>query len=169
MQTRVGSVAVPPGLRRLMNTVEVLPWRYAPFFSRIGELWGLSEDEVARTLARAANRSAWRRPAIPGIQVVDIVGGAQTLGATLHLVRLSPNAKFPAHRHLGYETLLVLEGSYTDSLGRLVEAGEAQVMPPGTEHSFLVSPSGPCVAASIHSGLEFTGPFLRWWSKLMGQ
>lgn len=169
MQSRVGPVSLPPGLRRLMNTVEVLPWRYAPFFTRIGELWDLSDDEVTQTLTRVADRAAWRRPAIPGIQVVDIVGGERTLGATLHLVRLSPNAKFPAHRHVGYETLLVLEGSYTDSLGRLVAAGEAHIMPPGTEHSFSVSSDGPCVAASIHGGLEFTGPFLRWWSKLMGQ
>lgn len=152
-----------------MNTIEVLPWRYAPFFGRIGELWDLSEDEVAQLLTRAANREAWRRPALPGIQVVDVVGGASTRSATLHLVRLSPGAKFPVHYHVGYETLLVLEGSYTDSLGRLVRAGEAHVMVPGTEHSFLVSEDGPCVAASIHSGLEFTGPFLRWWSRLMGQ
>lgn len=40
-----------------MSTVEGMPWRYAPFFSRIGEVWDLSEPEVAGLLERAAPTS----------------------------------------------------------------------------------------------------------------
>jgi putative transcriptional regulator len=152
-----------------MNTVEVLPWRYAPFFSRIAGLWDLSEVDVAALLERAAEHRAWRSPGLRGVSVIDIVGGERTSGSKLHLVRLAPGAHFPKHRHVGHEMHLVLEGQYTDSLGAIVRAGDVHTMQPGTEHSLEVGAETPCVVASIHGGLEFTGAFLRWWSLLVGQ
>jgi anti-sigma factor ChrR (cupin superfamily) len=45
-------------------------------------------------------------------------------------VRVAAGTVFPLHRHVGDETVLVLQGSYSDSDGAVVRAGEQARMPP---------------------------------------
>ncbi len=155
------------GAERLVSQVDELPWRYAPFYSRIAELWDTSEEDVVGVLERAKNPSVWYNPGILGLRVIDVEGGPRTNGAELHLARFKAGMRFPHHRHPGPEALFVLEGNYTDSHGRHVGPGEIHHMAPGTDHSFVVGKDGPCIAASIESGREFTGLFMRLLAKLL--
>jgi hypothetical protein len=41
-------------------------------------------------------------------------------------------------------------------------------MEPGTEHGLRVHAGEPCIAGLVQFGMEFTGPVLRWVSKLSG-
>lgn len=156
------------GRERLLRAVEPLPLRFAPLFSRIAALWDVSELDVEALLCRARNADAWRKPGLPGLSVVDVEGGAAVHGAEVHLVRFAPGMRFPAHRHPGPEALLVLEGSYRDSSGHWVRAGELHRMPPGSEHWFHVGKEGPCVAASVQYGREFTGALMKILTRLFG-
>jgi quercetin dioxygenase-like cupin family protein len=158
----------PAGLARLLAQVEELPLRYAPFYGRLSHLWDVPEAEVEAVLERARDPLAWHKPALPGLRLLDVQGGPATQGAETKLVRFNPGFHFPRHRHPGFEAVLVLEGSYTESSGRVVGPGDLHEMLPGSEHDFRVGKDEPCIAASVQAGLEFTGPVMRVLSKIFG-
>ena len=154
-------------LRRIMTQVESLPLRYAPFYARLSELFDLSEHEVLALLTRARDESAWKKTLIPGVRRLVVQAGPRLKGAEVQVMRLAPGLRFPRHRHRGEETLFVLEGAYVDERdGTRVGPGERQDLAFGTEHALLVEECGPCVAAVISRGADFTGPVLgrlhRW-------
>ncbi len=62
------------------------------------------------------------------------------------LLRYSPGARVPRHRHTDYEYILLLEGAQQDERGRY-EAGTLMINPPGSEHS-VSSPEG-CVVLAL--------------------
>jgi hypothetical protein len=37
----------------------------------------------------------------------------------------------------------------------------------GSEHELSIISSGPCVAAVVEHGIDFSGPWLRWASRLL--
>ncbi|HET9956555.1 MAG TPA: cupin domain-containing protein [Polyangiaceae bacterium] len=165
-----GDVTAPTaGVNRLLASVAELPARYAPFFGRIATLWDVSEEVVTAVLDRARLQSAWKRTPLPGVRVLEASGGPRTSGGDVFLVRFAPGTRFPRHRHPGRELMLVLEGSYTDTLGTRVAAGDLHDMGPGSEHGFLVSENEPCIGAVLHFGREFTNPVLRVIDKLLGR
>jgi len=152
---------------RLTREVEALPLRYAPFYERLGAVWDLSVADVVSVLERARQPDAWHKTALPGLRLLDVQGGPRVTGADVHLVRFSPGMRFPSHRHPGDEALFVLEGSYRDSSGRRVGPGDLHEMSAGSEHGFVVARGGPCVAASVQRGREFTGWLIRFLSKFV--
>lgn len=150
-----------PGLERLLKTVAAPPWRYAPFFARIGALWDLPEERVEAALATTGDLAAWKRTPLPGVRVIEVTAGPRAAGAETFLVRFAPGTRFPRHRHPGPESLLVLQGSYTDTNGVTVGPGDLHEMAPATEHGFLVAQGEPCIGAALQYGREFTGPFMK--------
>jgi anti-sigma factor ChrR (cupin superfamily) len=150
----------PRVLRELMAKVEGLPFRYAPFFDRLAELFDLSESDIEALLERARDERSWERTLLPGVRRFALRAGPRLGGAEAYLMRFSPGLTFPKHRHCGAETLFVLEGSYVDTSGTRVGPGDRQDMRPGSEHTLRVEVDGPCVAAVVSGGVEFTGPVL---------
>lgn len=151
----------PALLRRIMTQVETLPLRYAPFYSRLAELFDLPEPEIEALLSRARDHGSWRRTVLPGVRRFTVAPGPRLTGAEAHLMRFAPGLRFPNHRHRGAETLFVLEGAYIDRKnGARVGAGERQDMIEGSEHGLLVEAGEPCVAAVVSRGVDFTGPVL---------
>ena len=161
--------ATPParGKKRLLAAVSELPLRYAPFFDRLAELWDVSPERVELELERARDAALWRYAALPGIRLYDVAGGPATEGARARLVRFAPGLRFPAHRHLGRERVLLLEGRYTDSDGTRYGSGDLHEMRAGTEHGFAVADDEPCIAAVVEEGREFRSRFLRVLSRIV--
>jgi len=161
--------ARPDNAARLLWEISRQPLRYAPFFDRLSALWDLSESDVRAVLARSADARAWQRPMYPGIALFELAGGPRTRGHAVKLVRFAPGLRFPRHRHAGDESVLVLEGSYTDSAGCHVGPGDLQEMSAGSEHALRVARPEPCVAAIVEYRLEFTGFVLgrlqRWFER----
>ncbi len=162
-------VAAPSGLERLMTAASEPRLRYAPFFGRVGRLFALPEQAVVELLERAGSASAWRKTPLPGVSVIDVQPGPAAAGAEARIVRFAAGMRFPKHRHPGPEAVLLLDGSYTDSSGRVYASGDLHEMAPGTEHSFLVAKDEPCIAASLQQGLEFTGVVMRLLAKLVSK
>ncbi|MGC4093605.1 MAG: cupin domain-containing protein [Polyangiaceae bacterium] len=150
--------SMPVGRERLLRAAQSPPLRYAPFFKRMGELWALPEAAVEAAVAESA-RAPWRW-LWPGIRCFNVVTGATLQGAQGRMLHLQPSVRFPLHRHDGEEQVLVLEGSYTDSSGLHVRAGDLQTMPAGTEHELRVSADSVCVAALVERGQSFGAPWL---------
>ena len=162
------AVAKPESQTRLLSAVEELPLRFAPFFDRLSALWDVPEASVVAVLERARDPAAWQKSKLPGLRLIDIEAGGRCRGADVHLVRFSPGMRFPRHRHPGAEALLVLEGSYRDSSGRVVGPGDLHEMLPGSEHGFVVARNEPCIAASVQYGREFTGFLMRILVRVFG-
>jgi predicted ChrR family anti-sigma factor len=159
----------PParGDERLTAEVSQLPLRYAPFFDALATLWDLAEADVRAELERSKDRAEWHWSALPGIRLFDVRGGARMAGLHARLVRFAPGIRFPAHRHKGHEIVLLLEGSYTDSSGKVYRSGDLHEMSEGTEHGFVVSDDEPCIAAVVEAGREFRSLFLRALAKVV--
>lgn len=153
------------GAERLARAVSELPLRYAPFFGRIAGLWQVSEERVMGELTRARDPRAWTPTWLRGVKTFEVRASAE---ARSRLLCFGAGVRFPKHRHRAAERVLVLEGSYVDSTGCEVRAGEEQLMPAGSEHQLQVLGQRDCIAAVSESGIEFTGPWLRWATKLFG-
>ncbi len=67
-------------------------------------------------------------------------------GPAAALLRYEPGVNIPPHRHLGWETMVVLAGSQVDGTG-LHTVGDVVASPPGGEHSGI-SPDG-CIVLLI--------------------
>jgi anti-sigma factor ChrR (cupin superfamily) len=78
-------------------------------------------------------------PFQPGVESAWIYGKDGS-GPGAALLRYEPGATIPAHRHGGYEHILVLEGAQQDERGRY-PAGTLIVNEPGTQHK-VSSPDG---------------------------
>jgi putative transcriptional regulator len=163
-----GAPALPSARERLLASVRELPLRYAPFYERLGALWDLPEERVSEVLTSAKDSARWQWTALPGVRQIEVQGGPRTENARVRLLKFSAGVRFPRHRHIGREDVLVLEGSYSDSDGRVVGPGDLQVMEPGSEHGLRIHADEPCIAGLVQFGMEFTGPVLRWVSKLSG-
>ena len=161
-------ISRPRGAERLARAVAELPLRYAPFFGRLSQLWNAPEERVLSELSRAKDPRAWTLTLLPGVKTFAVEAGARAGGQRSRLICFAPGVHFPRHRHRGAERVLVLEGSYADGDGQQVRAGEEQLMEPGSEHQLRVLGAHDCVAAVAEHGIEFTGPWLRWATKLLG-
>jgi predicted ChrR family anti-sigma factor len=153
---------------RLLKQTSHAPLRYAPFFSRLSRLFDLDEATVEHHVAGFAAPKAWKRTGLAGVQRIQFPPGPALEGAATSFVRFEPGAHFPRHRHLGFEQVFVLEGSYSDESGKRYGPGTLHEMETETEHEFWVDPSEPCIAASVlHAGLEFTRYPLKFFNFLM--
>ena len=92
-----------------------------------------------------ANRSfsdllagGWRdlafEPFREGVDVYWLERAASDEDPALALLRYAPGAAVPRHRHLGLETIMVLEGSQSDDNGTYGE-GSVVLNPAGSEHA----------------------------------
>ena len=82
------------------------------------------------------------RPGIESALIYETPGD----GPAAMLLRYQPGAHAPAHRHLGFEHIVVLSGSQTDERGRH-GAGSLLVHAPGTDHH--VHSEDGCVVLAI--------------------
>lgn len=161
-------VAAPTALRgRLLAALNEPPLRYAPFISRIGELWSLPEERVEAALSRATD-AHWQRTPLPGVRVVRVEHGGSEPDAAAYLVHFRRGLRYPEHRHTHEERVLILEGGYVDTTGRVVAPGDSHQMAAGTCHGFTVHPDGPCIAAVMERGFEFTGLLMGTLQRLIG-
>lgn len=147
------------GAERLQAAVSELPLRYAPFFGKLSDLWGIPAERVREELARARDASGWSWTPIGGLQTFQVQGTED--GARAKLLRFEPGSHFPRHRHVGEERLLVLEGAFVDDGGAEAHAGDERTLPPGSAHTLHIIGGVRCVTAVSERGLEFTGPLLR--------
>lgn len=154
------------GLGRLMQAVAEPPLRYAPFFDRLGRLWDLPEARVVQVLERSRDEREWRRAPLPGLKLLRLDGGPRAADANCYLAHFAPGLTFPEHRHRGHESVLLLEGSYTDRTGKVFRSGDAHEMGEGSEHGFVVAADEPCIAAACHHGIEFSSRFLQLLARL---
>ncbi len=79
-------------------------------------------------------REAWQsyafQPFREGVEICSLYEGEPAVA----LLKYRPGASVPRHRHLGLETIMVLDGAQSDERGRH-DAGSVVLNPAGFEHS----------------------------------
>lgn len=134
------------------------PGRFAPFIDRLARLVDLAAARAQELLAGLSRPDVWQPSPGPNVHLVHFDGGPACAGADAGFVRLDAGTPFPEHRHLGDETVLVLQGSYLDSSGATVRAGDIVRMPKGSSHHFTAGPDEDLIyAVVVFEGIEIAG------------
>ena len=151
--------APSPLRERLLASVGRPELRFAPLYAALGELFDLDAQRLAALFTRAAAPAAWTRVPIPDTLLLHLDGGPRVAGADNGLVKLRAGARFPRHRHLGDERVLVLDGSYVDEpSGRIYRAGDLHEMREGTAHAYVASAERDLLlAVSVVRGVDVEG------------
>lgn len=92
------------------------------------------------------------KPFRTGIEIHHLYGEIG-VGRAAALLRYAPGASLPAHRHAGFEQILVLQGAQQDDGGRYGK-GTVVVNPPGSKHT-VTSPEGCIVFVTWELPVEF--------------
>jgi len=149
----IGPEAPPAALRsRLLSAATTGPMRHAPFFDELARLFDLGVDAVVRVLERAGSESEWEPGPHPAIRLFHLQPGPSLAAADAGFVRMPASFEWPSHRHTAVERVLILEGAYRESGGRIYRAGDIHEMGPDTEHSFTVLPDVPLLLALVLHG-----------------
>lgn len=83
------------------------------------------------------------RTLVPGIQQKRLADVGSEKGS-VRLLRIAQGVKIPNHAHLGTELTLILQGSYSDGLGRF-EPGDLSDLDSSVQHQPFVDSDQPCV------------------------
>jgi anti-sigma factor ChrR (cupin superfamily) len=137
--------------RRLMRTLEGVG-RFAPFVEALARLCDLSPEALERTLARVDDAAAWQA-GLPGVELQGFAAGPALGPVDAGLLRLSPGATFPRHRHLGHEDTMVLEGGLLDG-GALHGPGAVVRHGAGSAHDYAAAPGRPLLIVVLNRGIE---------------
>ena len=106
---------------------------FDPFKDGI-EICLLHDGSLDNSIAKETTAPKLNEPAKP-----DILGSASDAlllsdQPSIALLRYAPGATVPRHKHIGVETIIVLEGSQSDEQGTY-KAGSIVINPVGSEHS----------------------------------
>lgn len=145
----------PPLRDRLLAGLAPVWQRYEAAFA---SLIDLDLNTARAILARAESAQQWVDGPAPGISLFHIEAGPARAGADVGLVRLGAGVEFPQHSHLGHESILVLDGGYTDSGGYELAAGNAEQREVGHDHHFVAGPHGVVFAVVLYEGVAFPNP-----------
>jgi hypothetical protein len=152
-----------------MARVTSAPLRYAPFFGRTGALFNLEQSQVEAQFARLGDAREFKFAGWPGVQQIVIPGGPGLEAAETLFVKCSPGVRIPQHEHTAPESVLLLEGGYTDDSGVVFHAGMLHEMKPGTHHSIQAFPEAGCLFASVVHGRRFSSWPMRALASILGR
>ena len=145
-------VPAPALKNRLLAAATAGPLRHAPFFDELSRLFDLGVDAIVKIFERASSESEWEPGPHPSIRLFHLEPGPSLATADAGFVRMPASFEWPRHRHSAVERVLILEGAYRESGGRIYRAGDIHEMGPGTDHSFTVLPDAPLLLALVLHG-----------------
>jgi len=155
-------VPAPPSSalrQRLLQSAAAPSQRFAPFFGQLSELFDWGDAALSALFERAAAPGAFTASPIAGVELLHLDGGPRVAHADNGLVRIAAGTRFPDHRHVGLERVLVLAGRYRDEQSGLVYSpGDWHEMPPGSEHAYVALPDADLLlAVSVVDGVDVAG------------
>lgn len=157
---KVTATPPPPRLRdHLLATIDpraALP--YAGFATRLQRMFQLDEPATTAVLRKSADPAAWEDQGL--VSLLHFDAGASLPGHHAGFMRFTAGLRFPRHRHVGHELMLMLAGTLQDEdSGRIYHPGDSLKMIPGSEHAFSFLPPHDCVFAVLleESWPLFTG------------
>ncbi|OLP60238.1 hypothetical protein BJF93_14835 [Xaviernesmea oryzae] len=93
----------------------------------------------------------WKQTPYPGVAVAILA--AYEEGGTQALLHFEAGARLPAHRHPGWESIYILEGSLEIN-GLIVLQGDHVLLPAGEVHEVVARETCIYMALSQRSGVD---------------
>jgi anti-sigma factor ChrR (cupin superfamily) len=133
--------------------------RYAPLYGQLAELFDLPDAALSSLFEQSELPAAWVVTPIAGVELFHLQGGPRAADADNGLVRIRAGARFPQHRHLGAERVLVLAGGYRDEpSGHVYRAGDLHEMVEGSSHAYTALDERELLlAVSVLRGVDVAG------------
>ncbi|MFK7861937.1 MAG: ChrR family anti-sigma-E factor [Granulosicoccus sp.] len=111
---------------------------------------------LARLLPTSLNELDWRRIA-PGIKQHNLSDQHRKHGA-FQLLHLEPGVELMAHSHNDRELTYLVQGSYSDEIGRFMVGDIADLDGHEEPHKPVVDSEEPCIALiATHSPVNYSG------------
>ena len=154
------TVAPPPGLKERILAATSSESRFAIFVDRVAKLIDQSKDLARRLLDSIDDATSWEAGPDAGSLIMHLPPGPALAGtgAVVGFVRVEPGVKFPHHRHLGDEVVLILQGVLRDEDGSTARRGDEVSKPAHSEHSFHSVGEAPLIyLVVLAGGVEFPG------------
>jgi predicted ChrR family anti-sigma factor len=102
------------------------------------------------------NSIDWKPTRHQGI-FVNILRRDEKTGDATVLIRMEPGCGYPAHRHVGLEEVLILQGGYCDSRGDH-RAGDYILNDAASAHAPMALDAEDCIMLAVaHGGIELLG------------
>ena len=99
------------------------------------------------------NSIDWKPTRHRGI-FVNILRRDEKNGDATVLIRMEPGCAYPAHRHVGLEEVLILQGGYRDSRGER-RAGDYILNDAASAHAPIALEGEDCIMLAVaHGGIE---------------
>lgn len=154
---------VEPGLNlrgRLFQSIDRLE-RFGRYAQRLGELVAISAQDARRALHAFDDLDTWTLRPLPGMRAFPLSPGPTHRHLRAILACFDPTARVPRHRHFGHESILVFQGAFEGSDGRITRAGDELHNIPGSAHSIVRFLDGTsCLCAIINTDrLEYEEQF----------
>lgn len=145
---------------RVLNAVRQ-ETRFSGFIERLCDFFDLPRETVASQLSllNQVHAKPWQMNAFPGTHLLHFDGGARiAANADCGLVYVEPGNRIAAHRHLGDEWSLVLQGELRETGSAIYYPGDRLHRRAGSVHAIeSVGSDALIFAAVLIEGLEFTG------------
>ena len=151
----------PPPLLRERVLADAKPPRLAAMIDKLASVFDVTRARARALLDKIDDPASWMDGPVPDSWIMMAEGcGPKVAGAFCGFVKMGPSVKWPPHKHLGTEYMLVLEGGFKqDDDGVEVHPGDLHVMTEGSSHGFTIFEDETCVSAAVvFGGVEFSDP-----------
>jgi len=133
----------PASLRARLLAELPVTRRFERFAASVAKLLDIGLERANALLDRLDDAAVFTTE-MPGVEFFWVEGGPRVANAVRGFLRVAAGTTFPEHEHLGEETVLVLQGAFTEpGSGRTVRAGETDVLSAQSSHTFHAPPDGP--------------------------
>lgn len=151
-----------PSLRARI-LADARPPRLAAMLDKVAALFDITRQKARALLDQLDDPAAWMDGPVPDSWIMMAEGcGPKVTGAFCGFVKMAPSVKWPPHKHLGREYMLVLDGGFRQHDGVEVHPGDLHVMEEGSAHGFTIFPDEMCISAAVvFGGISFDDPALK--------
>lgn len=123
--------------------------RFERFAATVARLMDIAVDKATELLAAIDDAASWEPSPFPATRLYHLQGGPTLANAIVGFIEIQPGTRFPDHKHLGDEVVLVLQGSLQDEDGSIARTGDEVPKAAGTSHYFTVLDGPPLIYLTV--------------------
>jgi quercetin dioxygenase-like cupin family protein len=144
--------------------------RFTRFANEVADLLDIDMKQAQNLLDGVDDSSNWAAGPIDGMTIYHVEGGPKVSRAITGFTRIEANGEFPEHKHLGIESILILQGYFKDTVSHEVHGpGDIVHMASQTSHGFklLEDATQLTYLVVVQEGLEIAGTPIMYDSPLL--
>ena len=144
--------------------------RFARFTQDVAELLDIASAQAEKLLDGIDKKANWSDGPIEGMTIYHVEGGPRVARAITGFTRIESGGGFPEHKHLGKESILILQGYFKDTVSDVVHGpGDIVHMASQTSHGFEVLEGATQLTylVVVQEGVEIAGAPIMYDSPLL--